>query len=236
MACALTGRCCQCVGSNTHGASSKNAPELVNHSSHHIVPPLARTQVEGLVPLREYIDRVSAQLFAAPAPHRGDAAHDSGAAGPSWSDAAQGARKPPRPSTLTPAEREFRRNSLLWLAGAGAVVAAYIVFSGRYFNVRGVLACFVSLDAGAAHAVHTWHILHSKQLHARSHWYCSAARACQVVSYPCAMRIACLWLSHAETLAAYRKHRATLCRRRHHCRARAAGGPGPHAGPGWRRG
>lgn len=47
----------------------------------------------------------------------------------------QGAPRPTKPRELTAAEKEFRRKSWMWLAGAGAVVAAYILFSGRYIDL-----------------------------------------------------------------------------------------------------
>ncbi len=49
----------------------------------------------------------------------------------------QGQKKPAAPKVEpTPAELQFRRNSKYWLLGAGAAVAAYILMSGKYVQVR----------------------------------------------------------------------------------------------------
>jgi hypothetical protein len=53
----------------------------------------------------------------------------------------QGVKKPPKPTEVTQAERDFRRKSWMWLIGAGVVTFGYILFSGRYIEVGGPWVC-----------------------------------------------------------------------------------------------
>jgi len=48
----------------------------------------------------------------------------------------QGSQKAkPEKTEPTPAEKLFRRNSRMWLAGAGAAILAYVLLSGQYVRV-----------------------------------------------------------------------------------------------------
>jgi len=40
------------------------------------------------------------------------------------------------PAELTAAEKEFRRKSWWWLAGAALTTVGYVLLSNRYLNVR----------------------------------------------------------------------------------------------------
>lgn len=47
----------------------------------------------------------------------------------------QGQRKDTPKPTPTATERAFKRNSLLWLLGAGVAIAGYVLLSGRYIQL-----------------------------------------------------------------------------------------------------
>ena len=47
---------------------------------------------------------------------------------------------------LTAAEKLFRRNSRLWLIGAGAALMAYVLLSGQYIKVADMGALMAADD------------------------------------------------------------------------------------------
>ena len=50
----------------------------------------------------------------------------------------KGHKSKPVKADLTEAEKLFRRNSRLWLIGAGAAVLAYVLLSGQYIRVADI--------------------------------------------------------------------------------------------------
>ena len=113
--------------------------------------------------LCDYVDYVMKEFFSTPAlppPPRQQTDGEAPWGTPSWSEAAKvwsyavpdtwlpiitlnillpkGHKKKPVKADLTDAEKLFRRNSRLWLIGAGAAVLAYVLLSGQYIRVADI--------------------------------------------------------------------------------------------------
>lgn len=125
-------------GSNPSSLDALLVGHLMYYRSSRAAAPVLADKVASQPALCEYMDRIMGRHFSVPATPR--SALDAGAAGPSWSDAARGQKKPAAPKVEpTPAELQFRRNSKYWLLGAGAAVAAYILMSGKYVQFTTML-------------------------------------------------------------------------------------------------
>lgn len=83
--------------------------------------------------LSSVVHQLLANTFTTPIPTPPPT--DDSAKASSWSDAAQGNKPKPKKVEPTAAENQYHRNSQLWLMGAGAAIAGYVVLSGRYVKV-----------------------------------------------------------------------------------------------------
>uniref|UniRef100_A0A7S3R2Q8 Metaxin n=1 Tax=Dunaliella tertiolecta TaxID=3047 RepID=A0A7S3R2Q8_DUNTE len=104
--------------------------------------PVLKDKVASTPALNAYVDHALAHFFKGQAPQafiptaaQGDAESASTSASFAWSDAAKG-KKQAKPTEPTAAEKEFRRKSWWWLAGAAMTTVGYILFSNRYLSVE----------------------------------------------------------------------------------------------------
>ncbi|KXZ56862.1 hypothetical protein GPECTOR_1g778 [Gonium pectorale] len=118
---------------------------LAGHLMYYRMSP-AVAPVQSQPALCAYLDRLTGRYFSIPATPRSALESE---AGPSWSEAAKGQKKPQQPKVEpTPAELKFRRHSYYWLLGAGSAIVAYILLSGRYIQFPAVLEQLGEDDGG----------------------------------------------------------------------------------------
>ncbi|KAG1672518.1 hypothetical protein FOA52_002827 [Chlamydomonas sp. UWO 241] len=96
-------------------------------------PPVLHDKVAASPKLSAFVELVARDYFAVPVSAPPPRSLDDDA---SWSDAAKGHTKSKaQTAELTDSERQFRRNSRLWLLGCGVALVAYCVMSGQYIKL-----------------------------------------------------------------------------------------------------
>lgn len=110
---------------------------LFGHLAFYKLSPVAGPVLGGAVRnqlvLSTYVDRVLQKYWAVSAPPPPPPA----AVGAKWSEAAQGKSKPKKPEP-TPSDLRFKRAGQLWMFGAAAACAAYILLGNRYFEIMTI--------------------------------------------------------------------------------------------------